>query len=424
MARSVGVTGMGIVSSIGESIPAFLKSLRDGKSGIAKMSRKRTPELSATISAEIRDMVFSDQVRSYRDVPEETLRRAERLGRRGPFTVQVTILSALEAWEWAGFFSSPPEPEKIGVIIAGQNATQNFQYELMPRFLEKPIYLSPRYGLEFLDSNYIGVLSEIFNIKGEGAVVGGASATGNVGIIHGYRMVGEGHADVCIVAGIVADPSPMDIQGFYNMGAMGGKAFYDKPEHACRPFDVQHEGFIYGQAGACLILESTEHAVRRGAAPAVEIAGVAVNLDGNSSSNPSLEGEVRAMHTAVESSGCSLENIDYVNTHGSSSPLGDKTEAEAIRQVFKSQAPRVWLNATKGLTGHCLYSAGVVEAVATVLQMHEGFLHPNKNLEEPVQKELRFCGREAIDHRITTALSNSFGFGGINTSIVLKRGDV
>jgi malonyl-ACP decarboxylase len=214
----------------------------------------------------------------------------------------------------------------------------------------------------------------------------------------------------------------MDIQGFINIGAMGGKKFLSRPDQACRPFDTQHEGFIYGQACACVVLESESSTLKRAIPFQAEIKGCCLNLDGNSSADPNVHGEERAMLSALERSGFSASEVQYLNTHGSSSPLGDKTEAEAISNVFGGHSSDVWLNATKGLTGHCLYSAGIVEVIATVLQMKEGFLHPNKNLEEQIRKDLRFCGAEAINQNIDVAMSNSFGFGGINTSIVLSRG--
>ena len=242
-----------------------------------------------------------------------------------------------------------------------------------------------------------------------------------MGIIKGYQLVLSGLVDVCLVVGIVADLSPMDIQGFINIGAMGGKKYSNRPDQACRPFDTQHEGFIYGQASACIILESESSTFKREVPFQAEIKGYSLNLDGNSSADPNINGEKRAMLSALERSGFSASEVDYLNTHGSSSPLGDKTEADAIGHVFGSLTSDLRLNATKGLTGHCLYSAGIVEVIATVLQMREGFLHPNKNLEESIRKELKFCGTEAITHKMDLAMSNSFGFGGINTSIVLKR---
>jgi malonyl-ACP decarboxylase len=420
--NKVGITGMGIISSIGDDVSAFCNSLKNGESGIKRVASIKEPKVSVDIAAEIQNFSFLEFLNRFQNVPDEKLNNARRLGQRAPFTIRTSIISSMEAWHNAQLFVSKPSSERVGLIIAGQNTTQNYQYDLISKFRENPEYLSPRYALEFLETNQVGVLSELFGIKGEGFVVGGASATGNVGIIKGYQSVFSGLVDVCMVVGIVADLSPMDIQGFINIGAMGGKKYANQPDKACRPFDTQHEGFIYGQAGACIILESESSASKRGVPFQAEIKGGSLNLDSNSSANPNVNGEEKAMVSALCQSGFSASDVDYINTHGSSSPLGDKTEAEAISHIFRNHTSDLWLNATKGLTGHCLYSAGVVEIIATVMQMREGFIHPNKNLEEPIHKDLKFCGAEAISHRIDVAMSNSFGFGGINTSIVLKRG--
>jgi malonyl-ACP decarboxylase len=420
--NKVGITGMGIVSSIGDDISAFCNSLRNGKSGIKQIAKIKEPQPSVDIAAEIENFSFLEFLNRCTHVPDKTVDHARRLGQRAPFAIQTSIISAIEAWHNARLFSSKPSCERIGLIVAGQNSTQNYQYDLIPKFRENPEYLSPRYALEFLETNQVGVLSELFDIKGEGFVVGGASATGNVGTIKGYQLVLSGLVDVCLVVGVVADLSPMDIQGFINIGAMGGKKYSKQPDQACRPFDAQHEGFIYGQASACVILESESSAFNRAVPFQAEIKGCSLNLDGHSSADPNANGEKRAMVSALERSGFSASEVDYLNTHGSSSALGDKTEAEAIYNVFGSHSSDVWINATKSLTGHCLYSAGIVELIATVLQMREGFLHPNRNLEEQIRKDLKFCGAEAINHKIDVAMSNSFGFGGINTSIVLNRG--
>jgi malonyl-ACP decarboxylase len=421
MKHTVGVTGMGIVSSIGTDLSAFSTSLKNGHSGITRSRDKKVPEVSVSLAAEIQNFSFLERLRQFRNIPEEMVRKAKRLGQRAPFSIQTSLVSALEAWQNAALCDSSVSSERVGLIVAGQNTTQNYQYNLMPKFREHPEYLSPRYALEFLETNQVGVLSELLEIHGEGFVIGGASATGNVGFIKGYQAVLSGLLDICLVVGVVADLSPMDIQGFINIGAMGGKKYNDQPDKACRPFDTQHEGFIYGQAGACVILESEESADKRGVPFQAEIKGGSINLDAHSSADPNIDGEKKAMLSALTQGGISVSDVTYINTHGSSSPLGDETEAEAITQLFREHASDIWLNATKGFTGHCLYSAGVVEVIATILQMKEGFIHANKNLEEPIRNDLKFCGDEAIAHDINIAISNSFGFGGINTSVVLKN---
>ena len=419
--NKVGITGMGIVSSVGNDIPSFCKALKEGKSGIKYTKKPKEPNLSVNISAEIENFSFSELLGTFKNLPDQKLKQMKRLGQRAPFVIQTAIISAVEAWNNAQLFENLINPERVGLLIAGQNSTQNYQYNLIPKFRENPEYLSPRYALEYLETNQLGVLSELLNIQGEGFLVGGASATGNVGLIKGHQLIKAGIVDACLVVGTVADLSPMDIQGFINIGAMGGKKFQQHANKACRPFDTQHEGFIYGQACACVLLESTESALQRKVPVLAKIEGGSINLDANSSSNPNVKGELKAMEIALKQSGILASEIDYINTHGSSSPLGDVTEAEAISKLLGNHSPNVWLNATKGITGHCLYSAGVVEAIATVLQMNEGFLHPNKNLIEPIRDDLQFCDKKQINHKIEVALSNSFGFGGINTSIVLKQ---
>ena len=172
-----------------------------------------------------------------------------------------------------------------------------------------------------------------------------------------------------MVVGAMADISPMELQGFYNIGAMGGKRFQNQPEKSCRPFDKDHEGFIYGQSAGCLILESAESVIRRHAIAHAEILGGVLLLDGNRLSDSNEEGETRVMQAALKYSNNNIDQVDYINTHGSSSPLGDKVELKAIRNVFQDDVSRIWLNSTKSLTGHCLYSAGIIETIASVLQI-------------------------------------------------------
>jgi malonyl-ACP decarboxylase len=226
-----------------------------------------------------------------------------------------------------------------------------------------------------------------------------------------------------MVVGSLADLSPMEMQGFVNIGGMGGKAFSDEPARACRPFDSAHEGFIYGQGSGCIILESGECARKRKTSILASMPGGAVVLDGNRLSNPNEDGEVRVMEEALRQAGIGYQELDYINAHGTSTPLGDETEIKAIKRVLKERLTQVWVNSTKSMTGHCLYSAGVIEAIASIIQMREGFVHPNLNLEHPIDSECRFSGAVTVPAEIKTAMSNSFGFGGINTSIILKIGE-
>ena len=213
----------------------------------------------------------------------------------------------------------------------------------------------------------------------------------------------------------------MELQGFINIGAMGGKKFAGMPDKACRPFDSAHEGFIYGQAGGCIILESGESAENRGVASNMELAGGALVLDGNHLPDPNIKGEIRAMEKAVESALIGREEISYINAHGSSSPLGDQTEVKAIENLFRENLKDIRVNSLKPYTGHCLYSAGIIEAIATIIQMREGFLFPCLNLENPISDNINFVNHHPLKIDIRTSMSNSFGFGGINSSIIFRK---
>ncbi len=419
MQRRIMITGMGVISAIGQSIKEYGQSLRAGLSGIGTLKGFSCPTLSVTMGAEIGNFSLETRLQQYAFLPEALIQNAQQYAGRSPYAIQTSVVSALEAWENAQLHENPISPERLGIVIAGNNLSQHYQYDNYPKFQQTPEYLSPRYPLHFMDTDQVGTLSELFHIQGEGFTVGGASASGNAAIIKGYQLIQLGLVDACLVVGALADLSPMELQGFYNLGAMGGKRFVDEPKKACRPFDKDHEGFIYGQASGCLILESKESAARRDVQALAEILGGALILDGNRLADPSSEGEIRVMELVLNQAQVKANEVDYLNAHGTSSPLGDETEIKAIREVFQDHLSRLWINSSKGLTGHCLYSAGVVEAIASIIQMQEGFVHPNINLDNPIDRACRFSGSVSASAKIEIAMSNSFGFGGINSSIIL-----
>ena len=426
MEKPVVITGMGLVGPIGQNINEFTSALKNGESGIGWLEKSSASSITVKIGAEIRDFSFKSGLLQYSpwdsQYGEGILQRAEQCAHRSPLTVQTSVLSALEAWQGARLHQGNISPYRFGLVIAGNNLNQQYPFDFYQKINQSPEYLNPRYALHYMDTDHLGTLSEIFEIRGEGFTLGGASASGNAGIYKAYQRIQWGVVDACMVVGGLTDLSPLELQAFYNLGAMGGKHFCNEPGKACRPFDKRHEGFIYGQAGGCLILESLESSKKRGVSSLAEILGGSLVLDGNRLPDPSEDGEVRAMESALSMSKVSADQVDYLNTHGTSSPLGDETEMRAVRRVFKDILPHVWINATKGLTGHCLCSAGVVECIATIIQMKEGFVHPNVNLENPIDSQCRWVGPASVQADIQIAMSNSFGFGGINSTIILKKG--
>lgn len=414
--HAIAITGMGIVSGAGQGIPAFRDALFYGQNNFISQTY---PKLSfPLIGTFIQDFSFNDSLHIYLELPEKRLKDLRKLIRTLPQHTQVALISAMETWRQAAIGQYPIDPERISIVVAGQNTNVKYAYDLMESFQQQPDYLSPAYALHFMDTDYIGVLSEVFGILGEGFTVGGASACGNVALLRAFQLIRDGWMDASLVVGALADLSPMEFQGFYNIGAMGGHRFKREPQKACRPFDKDHEGFIYGQAAGALFLESVASAKKRNVPILGYLLGGALVLDGTHSANPNVTGEMRAMQKALDRSGISVNEIDYINTHGTSAPLGDEIELKAIETLLGKRSHEVLINSTKSITGHCLWSAGIVEAIATIIQIQEQFVHPTLNLENPISKNSHFVINESEKCHIKLALSNSFGFGGINTSLV------
>lgn len=422
----VFITGLGIVTAIGKTIPEFADALRTGRSGIKNLDKDIFKELEIKIGAELTGFRFAEQLNASAGAPEnaleECIQRALKSATRSSMGIQAGVACVIEALAQSGIHVSARETlsQRCGLIVAGNNLSSELAFVSQKAFEKNPRYLNPRFVLHALDTDYVGTISEIIGLHGEGFTIGGASASGNVALIKAFHQIRAGLLDACIVVGAPAFLSPLWMQGFGSIGAMGGKRFKDAPEKACRPFDRDHEGFIYGEGGGCLILESGSLARSRKGKALAEVLGGAIRLDGNRLSDPNVQGEIAAMEAALKDAGKTPRDIDYINAHGSSSPLGDETEVMAIKAVFAEPQNRPWINSTKGLTGHCLTSAGVIEAIATVIQMQRGFVHPNLNLDNPIDDRCRFCPSVTTEAVLQVAMSNSFGFGGINTSIVFE----
>lgn len=401
------ITGVGIATAIGQGKANFIEALLAGKTAFGYLQRPGREAAPPFIGAEIATLATAALQ------PEHN-----RLLRSASLSTQLALLVALEAWQAAQLDRAQVNPERIGVVVGGSNVQQREQVQTRQRHTANPQFVSPSYGLALWDSDLVGVLSQALQIRGEGYSVGAASASGAMAIIQAARQIQSGRTDVCLAVGALFDLSSWECQGLRNLGAMGSTRFQDQPEAACRPFDRESDGFIYGEGCGVIVLERAEHAQRRGAQVVGRLLGWGSGLDGNRQANPNQAGEMQAMGTALQMAGLRADQINYVNTHGTSSPLGDKTEVAALKAVGLAHAA---LNATKSLTGHTLTAAGVIEAIATILQMQAGHLHPTHNLVDPIDADLPWIRQSAVAATVDYALSNSFGFGGINTTLVLGR---
>ena len=266
-----------------------------------------------------------------------------------------------------------------------------------------------------MDTDIAALCSEHFGIRGIAYTVGGASASGQLAVIQAIEAVRSGQVDACIALGALMDLSYFECQGLRALGAMGSDEFAERPSAASRPFDRRHDGFIYGENCGAVVIERAKDARRE---PYARVRGWSYQVDAHRNPDPQLEGEMRAINTALEMAGLSAREIDYVNPHGTGSTLGDRIELEALKGCGLSGAR---INATKSLLGHGLSAAGTVELIVTVLQMQAGKLHPTRNLEDPIDSSFAWVRDECCDHEIRSAVTTSFGFGGINSAVCLSN---
>ena len=397
------ITGVGVTSAIGQGRDAFVSSLMEGRHAFGVMQRPGRQNGTSFIGAEMQSLVFPDTF-------------SKRLLRTASLSGKAALVTLQEAWDDAAL--NGIEPDRVGLVIGGSNVQQREQIQAHQSYENRVPYLSPTYGLSFMDSDLCGYCTEQFPIRGFAHTVGGASASGQLAVIQAAQAVLSGQADICIAMGALMDLSYWECQALRALGAMGSDRYGDAPELACRPFDLDRDGFIYGEACGAVVIETSSSAQRRGAKPYATVAGWAVGMDGNRNPNPSCEGETRVISQALEQAGLTPDAIDYINPHGTGSVIGDETELSALRDCGLSHA---YINATKSITGHGLTAAGTVEIIATLLQMKESRLHPTRNLELPVDASFRWVWGNPVPHVIRNALNLSLGFGGINTAVCLRR---
>jgi len=414
---AIEVSGCGAITPIGLGINAFKNALRDGKSNFSTLEFIQGDDTFKYPAAQIESFDLKQKIDGL-EIPEEIGKRAKRFRNISQGT-SYAIYCALEAWKHAGLFDIPIESERIAIISGGSNTQQLDSLALRQKYAEKMKFMNPNYALNLFDTDVNGVLSELLNIKGEGYSVGGASASSNVAIAHAHRLLSGGFYDAVLVVAPLMNLPLFEFQSFTNLGAMAtiGAGDHSVAE-LCRPFDNGHCGFVYGQNTGCILLETNESSARRSRKNQVAVVGSGISLDANRNPNPSEEGESRAMSNAIKSAGIKPEEVDYINTHGTASVLGDETEINAIK---RSDIGKIAANSTKSLIGHGLTAAGLIEAIATIEQMEGGFIHQSNNITDAFTSELDFHTGKAKEATINYALSNGFGFGGINTAILFKN---
>lgn len=413
---SIKVTGLGVITPIGIGLNQFTTALKNGTTNFSTIEFEQNGALFNFPIAPVNNFNLSQLV-SQININEIVMEKTKRL-RNISTSASFGVYCALEAWADAGLNHANVDLTRVAIVSSGTNTQQATLKIIQDKYREKLQFMNPNYGLNFFDTDLIGVISELLGIRGEGHSIGAASASGNMAIIQGARLIGSKEYDLVLVVAPLMDLSIYEFQGFTSMGAMARAGEGVDPSQICRPFDKAHNGFVSGQSAGCLILESQEHAARRDKKAYGSIAGYGLSMDANRNPNPALEGEQRAMRGAMVSAGVGPDEINYVNTHGTASSIGDITEVEALLSIGLKG---VKANSTKSLIGHGLSAAGVVEGIASLVQMRDNFIHQSHNLINPISDKIDWIKEESQSMSIEYAMSNNFGFGGINTSIIIKK---
>jgi malonyl-ACP decarboxylase len=396
------ITGLGVTTAAGQGKAGFAQAMRTGAHAFDFMKRPgRQSGDSRFIGAEIDGVTLPPAV-------------DPKLARGLSWASRVVLATLAEAFEEAGL--ADVDPVRIGLIVGGSNFQQRDLSLMRERFRDTPQFIRPSYGMMFLDTDIVGLCTQVFGIRGTSFTLGAASASGQVAAIQAAEAVQSGCLDVCIAVGAPMDLSHWECRGLRSIGAMGSDVFAEAPADACRPFDSDHDGFIYGEACAALVIERADLRPRQRAY--ADLTGWGIVHDGNRNPDASAVGEGRAMAAALARAGMEAAQIDYVNTHGSGSRLGDETELAALRGTGLEGA---WLNATKSITGHGLTAAGAVEIAAVCLQFEGGFLHATRNLSSPIEPGFNWVTGAGVEQRIAAALSLSVGFGGVNSALCLRN---
>lgn len=414
---------MAINTPLGDELQAFSQNLLSGQSAITRWKAFDTDDIYSKIGADLCDYDINAKLVSLRGrIPDELHERLRQLVKRASWSAKLSLLLAADAWLDAGLAIRDCDMERMAVLIAGHNINQGYMFRNFAQFNEDPDFIDGLFALHGLDTDHAGTVSELLQARGPIYTTGAACASGNVALRSAVDEIRYRECDAAIVIGAVLDFSPVDVQGMAIMGALSCESFNDEPQKASRPFDRAREGFVPAHGGAALILEEYASAQARGAQIHAEVLAVAAGCDACHLPQPSRQGQVATMRRALADAGIAPERIDFISAHATSTPLGDITEINSVKEVFGEHAYRLAINAPKSILGHTCWSAATVETVAAILQMRAGCLHPSINIDDiDPAIDLDVCANERREHRIEYCMKNAFGFGGIDSVSIFRR---
>lgn len=408
--RRVVVTGLGAITPLGLDVKSSWQALIEGKSGVDYITQFDASNYPVKIAAEVKGFDPSVYIE-----PKE-IKKMDRF-------IHFAIAATQMALEDSGLKISPENSERIGIVIGsgmgGLPAIEYYHKILLDRGWKR---ISPFFIPMVIINLASGQISLKYGIKGPNLAVTTACATGNHSIGEAFRMIQYGDADVMIAGGTEAVITPMAVAGFSIMRALSTRN--EEPQKASRPFDVDRDGFVIGEGAGIIILEEMAHAIRRGARIYAELVGYGMSSDAYHITAPAPEGEggARCMKMALRDAQLKPEDIDYINAHGTSTKQGDELETQAIKKVFGEHAYKLCVSSTKSMTGHLLGAAGGVEAIFTILSIYNDVIPPTINLDNPDPEcDLDYVPYKMRKREVKCAMTNSFGFGGTNASLVFRK---
>jgi 3-oxoacyl-[acyl-carrier-protein] synthase II len=411
--KRIVVTGMGTVNSLGLNVSEFWEGLKAGRSGITRITNVDMNDSPSLIGGEIKNEKFNI---------EELIDRKE--ARKMDRFCHFAIIAAREAIKDSGLESSNTDKENIGVIIASGIGGINTYYDnAIKMYTDGRKKVSPFFIPMLIPDIASGYVSIEYGFHGPNFAVSSACASAGNAIACAFNHILVGDADVIVTGGAEASMSPLGFAGFTQMQALSTH-FNDTPEKASRPFSKDRDGFVMGEGAGILVIEEMEHAKKRGAKIAAELVSYGVSGDAHHITAPCPDGfgASLAMKNALDKGGIDPKDIQLINSHGTSTPPGDLAETIALKSIFGDHAYKLLVNSTKSMIGHTLGAAGGIEGIAVVKMMQDKIVHPTINLDNPDPEcDLNYVANKAVSCDITYCLSNSFGFGGHNVTLVFKK---
>ena len=410
MKRRVAVTGIGLVTPVGVGNDVTWQAVCEGRSGVHRITKFDPTEHKTQIAAEINGFD-----------PELYMNAKE--ARKTDTFIQYAVTAAKFALKDSGLEITEELSPRMGTIIgSGIGGMETYVNTVLTMNEKGPGRLSPFFITNIINNMAAGYVSIFFNAKGPNCCTTTACAASAHAIGYAAQAIRNGEADAMFAGGTEAPVIPLTFAGFNAMRALSTRN--DEPSKASRPFDKERDGFIIGEGSGMLILEELESAKKRGAHIYAEIVGYGMSSDASHITAPSLDGPERCMKAALHDGEVNPDEVDYINAHGTSTPLNDANETNAIKQVFGERAYKIPVSSTKSMTGHLLGAAGAVEAAFSVLALEHGILPPTINYEFPDPEcDLDYVPNQAREAGIRTVLSNSFGFGGTNASLIFRKID-